>query len=301
MSGRSRKRKKEPDAPKPRKPRSTVSKEKRRERDRKHRMEEGVREKQRIIMAERRAAVKARRRQWDPPKHAPSENQPHPPSPVASIQSVPSHLDDGVPDAASFQLDNGVSDAATRIPLTLAEQCALGVLSEMAAVRQMDISIDPRHTDGDRSVVSVGTLSYGSVASRDRGSKSIQAVFFQPMTKRYPTGAFVYHMLPPYVCPPTPLQKRMWYELGQVGPLTAVQELQMMVMNLANPIGDDYSDIETPDDPAPYLSSERRKTIRVWRQHPEYETCDLGGSPTAFLEAEDLESSDDGGSGDMPV
>ncbi|KAF8180928.1 hypothetical protein K438DRAFT_1841487, partial [Mycena galopus ATCC 62051] len=264
-------------------PRSEVSKQKRRERDRQRREQAGVREKQRIIMAERRAAVKARRRQWDPPKPAPSENQ------------LP-------PDAVNFQLHNVVSDVATRIPLTPAEQFALGVLSEMAAGREMGSRTHARHTDGDRSVVSAGTLSYGSVGSRERGSsKSIQAVFFEPRTKRYPTGAFVYRMLPPYVCPPTPLQKRMWYELGQVGPLTAVQELQMMVMNLANPIGeDDYSDIETPDDPGPYLSSERRKTIRGWRQHPEYEACDLAGSPTEFLEAEDLDSSsDDGGLDDM--
>ncbi|KAF8200611.1 hypothetical protein K438DRAFT_1822323 [Mycena galopus ATCC 62051] len=273
MSGRSRKRKKMPDASKPRKPRSIVSKQKRLERDKKHREQPGVCEKQRIIMAERRAAVKARRRQWDPEKPAPSENQ------------LP-------PNAVNLQLHDIVSNAATGRSLAPAEKCALGVLSEMAAIREMDSRTHARYTDGDRSVVSVGTLSYGSVASLERGSsKSIQAVFFQPMTKRYPTGAFIYHMLPPYVCPPTLLQKRMWYELGQVGPLTAVQELQMMVMNLANPIGDnDYSDIETPDDPAPYLSSERRKTIRVWRQHPEYETCDLAGSPTAFLEAEDLES-----------
>ncbi|KAF8179378.1 hypothetical protein K438DRAFT_1843258 [Mycena galopus ATCC 62051] len=298
MSGRSRKRKKEPDAPKPRKPRSIVSKQKRLERDKKHREEAGVREKQRIVMAERRAAVKARRRQWDPATPAPSENQL--PRGSFTVDSIPSQLDHGVLDPANVL----VSDAATRIPLTPAEQCALGVLSEMAAVREMDSLTHPRYTDGDRSMVSVGTLSYGSVASRERGSsRSIQAVFFQPMTKRYPTGAFVYHMLPPHVCPPTLLQKRMWYELGQVGPLTAVQELQMMVTNLAKPIrDDDYSDIETPDDSGPYLSSERRKTIRVWRRHPEYETdCDLAGSPTAFLEAEELESSDDGLGSDVNV
>ncbi|KAF8210719.1 hypothetical protein K438DRAFT_1808101 [Mycena galopus ATCC 62051] len=278
MSGRSRKRKKMPDAPKPRKPRSIVSKQKRLARDKQHREQPGVREKQRIIMAEQRESTT---RQWDPRKPASSENQ------------LP-------PDTANFQVHDVVSDAATGNPLTPAEQCALGVLSEMAAIREMDSRTHARYTDGDRSVVSVGTLSYGSVCPRaSEAPKSIQAVFFQPMTKRYPTGAFVYHMLPPYVCPPTLLQKRMWYELGQVGPLTAVQELQMMVMNLANPIGDnDYSDIETPDDPAPYLSSERRKTIRVWRRHPEYETYDLAGSLTAFSEAEDMESESDDGSAD---
>ncbi|KAJ6536794.1 hypothetical protein B0H10DRAFT_2246226 [Mycena sp. CBHHK59/15] len=110
-----------------------------------------VREKQRLLMAERRATVKARRHQWDPPKKAKPAVQ-HQGSPVPLLTlSPPGSPERGAgPDDtrrlsrprsihSSTRSHDGHSKAPSRATsLTSAEHFETMVLAEMADARAMD-------------------------------------------------------------------------------------------------------------------------------------------------------------------
>ncbi|KAJ6456984.1 hypothetical protein C8R45DRAFT_1110764 [Mycena sanguinolenta] len=262
-------RKRPPDGSKNHK-RSPDAKEKRRQRDAKRRQIPGVLEKQRLLMAERRAAVKARRRQWDPPKNPRKKtSQLTSPLPLdADIGPSPAELD--------------VEPVTARDELTSAEQFALSVLSEMAAARSESVL---GHEDRQFGPTTGQVPSLGSLCERflwyfrhtifGAFKLGILRIFNQP--------------LPPYVNQPTPVQKKIWRDLGKIGPLNFVQQQQLIVTKLWEPMTVlewEQAD-ELPPVPvvAPQLSSQRRKTILKWRRQPDYDTTWDETAQREFAEA----------------
>ncbi|KAJ6476813.1 hypothetical protein C8R45DRAFT_934471 [Mycena sanguinolenta] len=275
-------RKRPPDRSKNHK-RSPDAKEKRRQRDAKRRQIPGVLEKQRMLMAERRAAVKARRRQWDPPKHPRKTSQLTSPLPLdADIGPSPAELD--------------VEPVTARDELTSAEQFALSVLSEMAAARSEPVfgpvpppvrypAWDPSASDSygisdTQSSVLSSSVSFGS---------SIKSVYNESIWRFVARWSYSDKPLPPYVNQPTLVQKKIWRDLGKIGPLNFVQQQQLIITKLWEPMTAlewEQAD-ELPPVPvmAPQLSSQRRKTILKWRRQPDYDTTWDETAQREFAEA----------------
>ncbi|KAJ7229673.1 hypothetical protein B0H12DRAFT_1077394 [Mycena haematopus] len=225
----------------------------------------GVLEKQRRKMAERRASVKARRRQWDTPKQAR-----HIPPLLPALSRSPDALSD------PEDLDGELVTSAER--LRSAEQFALGVLADMAAARCASEPVsgpappcDPivNYPDGASDFSSRSSLPF-----------SVEAVIDAPMGFVKLTTEYTADPLPPCLSPLTPLQKKIRRELGQV-PLNAIQQLQWAANDLALPMTEsewEIADGEIVDEdvlegsrsPGQPTISETR--IRLWRRHPEYET-----------------------------
>ncbi|KAJ7733912.1 hypothetical protein B0H16DRAFT_1467798 [Mycena metata] len=208
-----------------------------------------AREKQRILMAERRAAVKARRRQWDPPKKIKSvvhdTNAPN--TPVLPPQDRPE------PDG----------DAS----ITSAEHVAIHMLLEMADATGP--GTPPPGSDSEPAtqdfVADDPMLPSASASSRH---SSLEAVKKHPV-RQHADATFTSQPLPPNVSPPTKLQKKVYRELGVLGPLTYIQRVQIHVATLADSGSsiNDVDDDEIPEGPSFLtMSTQRWERIWAWRE-----------------------------------
>ncbi|KAJ6479855.1 hypothetical protein C8R45DRAFT_1156099 [Mycena sanguinolenta] len=203
-------------------------------------------------MAERRAATKAQRRQWDPPK-------------IAKVAK-----------AAEQSYRTGDSGDTQADALTAAEHFALTVLAGMAQERTRGPGVTPSITQSrlkrdrcssDPPSMRAESPSRGSsVAAVRRGSID------HPIEQYY---HWINEPLPGYLAPETALQKTMRLELGKFGPLTPVQSAQFEAHRLG-PYARKYvnrmKNIRVKHTSASFLSRARWESIRSWRDdHSEYD------------------------------
>ncbi|KAJ7300371.1 hypothetical protein DFH08DRAFT_979718 [Mycena albidolilacea] len=232
------------------------SKEKAWQRKARYRAKPEARAKQAALMAERRATVKQRRRQWDPPNR---------PRPVVASPTTPQYLP-------------SVQDlAAVNVTLTPAEEFALSALMGMAATQDSLTRNLPAVATEPPIICDDLKSDIFLLPSRSPSRESsVHAVFEQRVVKQPEDDrVFAPSLLPAYASPASSLQKKVFRETGLLGPLTGVQRVQWIASRLQDP------DDEIDDDeilPAPVLggnlSSERWQGIRSWRRHHmEYETA----------------------------
>jgi hypothetical protein len=92
--------------------------------------------------------------------------------------------------------------------------------------------------------------------------------------------------LPAYASPATPAQKKIRRELGVIGPLTPVQQAQVMASMLENPLSTQGSDGEIGDSVcAPWLSTARWERVWQWRRAIEDDADWDAAARRAFAEA----------------
>ncbi|KAJ7775781.1 hypothetical protein B0H14DRAFT_3508405 [Mycena olivaceomarginata] len=146
-------------------------------------------------LTEEYAAIKASRRQWDPPKKPPNESLPHAAhsSPDALLPQNPALTHNG---QVHFGLGNDSTsrDIHPSIPRTNP------VLSDFLA-----IPLPP------------------SPPLFNPFSSSESSPPPTPDDDLYSTIP-----LPPYASPPTPLQNQHWHDMGLIGPITGVQHVQIL-------------------------------------------------------------------------
>ncbi|KAJ6534404.1 hypothetical protein B0H19DRAFT_1080879 [Mycena capillaripes] len=232
------------------------------------------------------AAVKARRRQWDPPekpKHSVRRNTPELPCTLPPTSPTGEPVFDHARDPdANVDVASPISNQnAEVVSLTSAERFALGVLAEMAEARtsltkRIEVSsesaadfdhpmVPDSDSDGVDSILEKAIqLSLPSVLSPSLHS-SVTAVNDAPITQpRGNSCCYTTEKLPPYISPATRLQKKHQREVGLMGPLTGVQQAQIAVVDLARSLSEnDVNDEPTTADASPtvrgpFLSSERR-------------------------------------------
>ncbi|KAJ7862582.1 hypothetical protein B0H14DRAFT_2575249 [Mycena olivaceomarginata] len=186
------------------------SKEKKRQQQARYRAKPEVRQKQLALMAERRAAIKARRRQWDPPR-----KNPPPAAPSPSLLASPSSQSQS-PALADADLE---PDDHT---LTPAEDLALCVLMDMATARNGHAR--PVPTADTLSDISDGYCKCSLYSRSASPESSVQAVLEHPVViKPDDVGLYRKEQFPPYASPPTSLQKKTRREIGYFGPITGIQ------------------------------------------------------------------------------
>ncbi|KAJ7145476.1 hypothetical protein C8R46DRAFT_1232031 [Mycena filopes] len=194
-------------------------------------------EKQRVLMAQRRAAVKAKRRQWDPPKKA-KVSRPASPVTEASNESRVSHDDASLTAAEHFAFQL----LATISPGGASEKAVDVSLNEGRTQPCQDLLLDEQETDLVGSHVDV-VSNLGSQPSSDSDyvsmRSSLRAVNEHPV--RGLRGdwetAFV-DKLPFYASPIDPLEKKIQRELGIIGPLTGIQQVQVAAAKLWRPLAE---------------------------------------------------------------
>ncbi|KAJ6621982.1 hypothetical protein B0H10DRAFT_2015516 [Mycena sp. CBHHK59/15] len=310
------KRKRKPDAHKaqdlPREQLDEQRRAKRREWVGQYRKRPEVLEKHRNNMAERRAAVQALRRQWDPPKKL---------KPVVHESEAPN-----IPDTSRTQHDASPdSDSSNNdiVSLTSAERFAIAVLSGMVEAHTVEDQVgehisaltlkygpspaSPLPTDsrgvGERyansdSIDSVLELamqlnSCSNLTSRHSPSResSVVGVNEEAINKPKEQPESPWWMpgdsgMPAYASPATPAQKKIRRELGVIGPLTPVQQAQVMASMLANPPSTQGSDGEIADTiRVPWLSTARWERVWKWRREIEHDTDWDTAARRAFAEA----------------
>ncbi|KAJ7753227.1 hypothetical protein B0H16DRAFT_1459530 [Mycena metata] len=222
-----------------RKPEDPEKREKRLQKLAEYRRRPEAREKQRVLMAERRAAVKARRRQWDPPKKSTSV----------------------VHDAAIIH-DTPVSPSQEQLPedgdasITSAEHVAIHMLLELADA--------------------TGPKSQGLYVSSSSHHSSLEAVQQERIYYRRVDPVFITEKLPPNASP-SKLQKKLYRDLGILGPLNWVQQAQMHVatLGLSGSSVEEADDLMVPvDNRGPSfltMGSRRWERIWEWREGVEHE------------------------------
>jgi hypothetical protein len=102
-------------------------------------------------------------------------------------------------------------------------------------------------------------------------SSSLGAVHAEPIRPPRGGGRWLTRdtPLPGFIAPETPLQKRMRLELGEVGPLTAIQEAQIAAYRLRRRIryhADEENLSDSEPAPPPCLSHGRWERICEWRR-----------------------------------
>ncbi|KAJ6543174.1 hypothetical protein B0H19DRAFT_1077185 [Mycena capillaripes] len=252
-----------------------------------------VREKQRVRMAEKRAAVKARRRQWDPPKKnkmgsakSASLTPTSPPLTTSAKNPHPHSIESESDPTGLVNSNADVDHDADIVWLTSAERFALDVLMEMGEARSERIealatkygpkpppsSAAPFDGDGGDSLLELALelSSQSSVASHSRHS-SVAAVHEDPINaRRGQQSCYSTEPLARNVAPATHLQKKLQREVGLIGPLTAVQQAQVLVSDLARSLtasvsDDDGAEIATRVHGSS-MSSERWERVWNWRR-----------------------------------
>ncbi|KAJ7450109.1 hypothetical protein FB451DRAFT_1410455 [Mycena latifolia] len=212
-----------------------------------------IREKKRVQMAEKRAAVRARRRQWDPPKKTRGEVQLDTEEFHSFLEAhrgrTPSHSltapTTGNQIDASFSIENSghKEDRGSGAPAcaTSAELLATIVLAEMArarvaAVGQQDDRISLLALATQPSPVSLPEDAEDSVLAlaMQLSSTRSSAARCQASTEspRQETGDDTLQVLPPGVSPLTAKQSLRLQDSGTIGPLTPVQRAQVAVAEL---------------------------------------------------------------------
>ncbi|KAJ7721326.1 hypothetical protein B0H16DRAFT_1473981 [Mycena metata] len=260
-------------------PEDPEQREKRLQRLAEYRRRPEAREKQRVLMAERRAAVKARRRQWDPPKkiksvapdtqtpvvNPPQERSPEPDPSITSAEHVAIHMLLELADATGPMSQGCAKQLGIEVPL---------------------INIVPQHT----------TASIECRSTRLCGGRSHASEFKFVPPFLTPSGPRRAHLLPPRRssfhhgeklppnASPSKLQKKLYRDLGIVGPLNWVQQAQMHVATLAlsGSSVDEADDLMVPvDNRGPSfltMGSRRWERIWEWREGIEHEMVDGEGS-----------------------
>ncbi|KAJ6510909.1 hypothetical protein C8R45DRAFT_1162124 [Mycena sanguinolenta] len=207
-----------------------------------------VREKQRIRMAEKRQVMKARRRQWDPPKV---------PKVGRQIGRRSHRMPSPLPTSPVDQLPADVS-------LTSAEHLALTVLAGMAGGHS--IGSTPLSIQSRCSSVPPDTSSSAAAVREEQIHHQVVGQLYQ----------WIKHPLPRYLAPETALQNKMRLELGKFGPLTPVQSAQFEAYRLGTYASRYVKKLKTIKEKlksAPFLSRTRWESIRAWRKdHQEYDT-----------------------------
>ncbi|KAJ7768987.1 hypothetical protein B0H16DRAFT_1452911 [Mycena metata] len=236
-----------------------------------------VAEKQRLLMAQRRAAVKAKRRQWDPPKRV---TEPVGPQSVSSASSVgPDHQPE----------DHAIGADTPNILITDSEHFALNTLLDLARTARL-LGEDARTSDldnEDRPVDSGIDLPPGwepvDNSSEQSVHSSLEAVEKEPIDRRPGDweNAFTKE-LPFYAQPPNSAQRKMQRELGLIGPLTGTQQMQVVAASLGDPLDGNVSEPEHI--PKPSLGQQRRNRILEWRETRFENDWDVA-SRRSFLEA----------------
>ncbi|KAJ7016364.1 hypothetical protein C8F04DRAFT_1202404 [Mycena alexandri] len=216
-----------------------------------------------------RAAVKAKRRQWDPPKKA---RQPEAPASASSAAANDPPDDCAVPP----------------ISLTAAESFALATLLELhhpapplpeAATtpeRPEDrlVELTPEPPDDLRPVESGIDLPEQGLEDVDLGDGSSELVSFhsslealnqEPIHRRRGDweNAFAKE-LPFYARPASTAQRKIQRELGVIGPLTRTQQMQIAAAALGDPFVGDPSEPDPVVEPS--LSQQRWDWILEWRK-----------------------------------
>ncbi|KAJ7762069.1 hypothetical protein DFH07DRAFT_771348 [Mycena maculata] len=258
-------------------PTSLTAAERRRQRAAEYNRRPEVREKQRIRMAERRAAVKAKRRQWDPPTpvkrsaYVVPVSDPHSQTPDLSPTMVNPTKSTLTPVLGGDGPTDG-SEVDDSLSLNAAEIFAMCVLADLA---DQDSVSEDGPLGGDTSIGSVhdntgpgsplavphkgGSAELSVCATTmafDKGTSarssllpsSELAVHAEPTFKKKGRKAYWTESepLPPAVSPASRQQKSLWREVGMLGPLTYVQQVQIQVANLACPLSED-SDVSDGD------------------------------------------------------
>ncbi|KAJ7776642.1 hypothetical protein DFH07DRAFT_951776 [Mycena maculata] len=255
-----------------------------------------VREKQRVRMAERRAAVKAKRRQWDPPKRT---------TPVKTSVSIGPACNgavSGSPEPEEVAAGNPIEDtielsnSEDYVSVNSAELFAIQVLAEMAERRASADTeatfapeagaagwVDALLNAGSEASSTMALALQLSTVGSDRSCGSSQvAVQDDPILRKKSGEYFVNEALPPAVSPTTRKQKWLFKEVGKLGPLTRVQEVQVQVSYLANPVSpseisdaSDVADVPVAETGAgagtSLLSTEGFVQICRWRKHSVYD------------------------------
>ncbi|KAJ7883019.1 hypothetical protein B0H14DRAFT_2565091 [Mycena olivaceomarginata] len=203
-------------------------------------------------LTEEYAAIKASRRQWDPPKKPPNESLPHAAhsSPDALLPQNPALTHNG------------------RGLLTLAEESAVSALLDLATIQHHATSIHPQIPRTNPVLSDFSRNSSPSLPS------SLQSVFEQRVVTPPTPDDDLYSTipLPPYASPPTPLQNQHWHDMGLIGPITGVQHVQILAAHLGDPPSDNEGETELFRSTYRTLSTERSDRIRSWlAQHQPYE------------------------------
>ncbi|KAJ7790151.1 hypothetical protein B0H14DRAFT_2626335 [Mycena olivaceomarginata] len=202
-------------------------------------------------LTEEYAAIKASRRQWDPPKKPPNESLPHAahssPDALLPQNPAPTHNGQGL--------------------LTLAEESAVSALLDLATIQHHAKSIHP----------SPGLIQYFRtfLAIPLPPSPPLFNPFSSSESSPPPTpddDLYSTIPLPPYASPPTPLQNQHWHDMGLIGPITGVQHVQILAAQLGDPPSDNEGETELFRPTYRTLSTERSDRIRSWlAQHQPYE------------------------------
>ncbi|KAJ7775939.1 hypothetical protein DFH07DRAFT_766881 [Mycena maculata] len=203
-----------------------------------------------LIDIESRAAVKAKHRQWDPPKRT---------TPVKTSVSIGPACNgavSGSPEPEEVAAGNPIEDtielsnSEDYVSVNSAELFAIQVLAEMAEQRAsadteamfapeagaagwVDAPLDAGSEASSTMALALQLSTVGS--DRSCGSSQV-AVQDHPILRKKSGEYFVNEALPPAVSPATRKQKWLFKEVGKLGPLTRVQEVQVQVSYLANPV-----------------------------------------------------------------
>ncbi|KAJ7750133.1 hypothetical protein DFH07DRAFT_775261 [Mycena maculata] len=169
-----------------------------------------VREKQRVRMAKRRAAVKAKHR---------------------------NPIEDTI-ERSNFEDYVSVDSAELFATQVLAEMAEWPASADTQATLPLEAGaagwVDPPLDAGSEASSTIAlALQLSTVGSSDRSCGSSQvAVQDDPILRKKSGEYFVNEALPPAVSPA--MRKQKW--VGKLGPLTRVQEVQVQVSYLANPV-----------------------------------------------------------------
>ncbi|KAJ7750622.1 hypothetical protein B0H16DRAFT_1724553 [Mycena metata] len=238
-----------------------------------HRKRPEVLEKQRLLMAQRRATVKAKRRQWDPPKTVTEPARPH------SVSSASSAGPDHQPD------DHPIGVDAPNISLTESEQFALHTLLELARttprmeflLRTSDLDNEDRSADSGIDL----PLGWGSVDSSCVPT-CLRAVFVVKLISCLITGRNPYnlsiHLLKRWRKNPSTDARETGRTrsprscLSTLDPPTLFngkRNMQILAAALGDPFDGNASELEHTEPeriPEPALSRQRRDRILEWRE-----------------------------------
>ncbi|KAK7007798.1 hypothetical protein R3P38DRAFT_2791946 [Favolaschia claudopus] len=227
------------------------SREKARERQAKYRRKPDTRQKESSYLAQRRVAVKARRRLTD--SSAKSKLKIHAPQRRSKKTTSP---------ATGLNLPSTGS--------------ALELLADLATQQRKIGTPQP------------SSSYWESLTSDSRESSRDAALDLSVVPPSEYQNFFIDEKLPRYCSPATPAQRKNWRLFGEVGPLSGVQRAQLMVLDLARP---QEFDGDLPrvhwdrsgrlDARVETMSSERWNWVRAWRQEQdEYdynEDCEEAG------------------------
>ncbi|KAJ7469198.1 hypothetical protein FB451DRAFT_1400754 [Mycena latifolia] len=247
-----------------------------------------IREKKCLQMAEKRAAIRARRRQWDPPKKTPAEvnlrtEQFHNLL-EADTRASPAHSATAPTTAEQLEVrqTSGRNDerpSGSPAFATSAERLATIVLAGMARARAaavdrrddtslLSLPTQPSPVrDGEDSILALAM----QLSSTGPSSARSQAL---PLQEIPDVGGGNIRVLPPGVSPLTAMQSLHLQASGTIGPLTPVQQAQVAVaeLNSGDLLGPtpaeanlwaDKNDLEFPPE-LKTMSRERWLEIYAW-------------------------------------